>query len=538
MLATTLITAFSAGISTHFLYFRRGEHHDHAPHLASLIPISWCSIFTFLAQTLGFGEAARTTTLLLSTFVAGVFISVIIYRLFFHPLRSFPGPILAAVTKFWHCAKLSNLQNQELLESLHQKYRNIVRIGPNEVAVFRADGVPVIHGPGSKCTKAPWYDMLLKDRSIHATRKPHIHQARRKIWDQGFGMKALRSYQERVNKHVERLSENIDRRISQPINCTQLFLFFGFDVMGDTAFGSGFGMLESNKEHPIVQIMRGGIYIIGRLTPVPWLITILSSLPGGNGDFKKLEAFAEESILKRAKMERGEDDVMSKLIAAARSPSDPEKIDMHFLGGDAMVIIIAGSDTVSIALTFLFYHLALIPEHMKMLREELEGIDITENRALQPLIHLNALINETLRLYPPVITAPLRYTRQEGIRIGNNFIPGNVTISTPLWSLGRLESSYERATEFLPERWYPGSDMVKDIRGFVPFMSGAHSCLGKQLALMELRLVIAKLVTRYDLSFLDAERKHETVSDIKDCFTALPGPLNLVFKRRGETRGS
>jgi cytochrome P450 len=534
MFNPALLTAsLAAGTGAHLLYFIHGEHHDSGPRLAALIPITWTAVFTILCRRAAWLQAALDTTMLLLSFAVGLISSILVYRLVFHPLRAIPGPIFAKATKFWHSIKLSNLQNQKLLESLHERYGDIVRIGPNEVVVFRADAVPAIHGPGSRCIKAPWYDMLQKDRSIHATRKPPLHQTRRKIWDQGFGMKALQSYQKRVTTHVDRLSTNIGKRLGDTINCTELFLFFGFDVMGDTAFGSGFGMLESNEEHPIMGIMRGGIYIIGRLTPLPWLVTILSSLPGANADFKKLETFAEEAIQKRAKMgDRDDDDVMSKLISAARSPSDPNKIDMHYLGGDAMVIIIAGSDTVSIALTFLFYHLAMIPEHVSKLRDELKDVNITDNRALQSLVHLNALISETLRLYPPVITAPLRQTPPEGLKIGERFIPGNVTISTPQWSLGRLESSYARASEFLPERWYAGSDMIKDARGYVPFMSGAHSCLGKQLALIELRFVTARLVTQYDFHFAQASNAPETVSDIKDCFTALPGPLRLVFEDR------
>jgi cytochrome P450 len=533
MFNSALLTALLAGTGAHLLYFIHGEHHDSGSRLAALVPITWSAAFIILCRNVPWLQAALDTTLLLSSFATGLFTSILIYRLFFHPLRSIPGPTLAKATKFWHSIKLSNLQNQKLLETLHGQYGDIIRIGPNEVVVFRPDGVPAVHGPGSTCIKAPWYDMLQKDRSIHATRKPPLHQARRKIWDQGFGMKALRSYQERVKTHVDRLSTNISKRLGEPINCTELFLFFGFDVMGDTAFGSDFGMLESNEEHPIVGIVRGGIYVIGRLTPLPWLVTILSSLPGANSDFKKLEAYAEDEIQKRAEMsDRDEEDVMSKLISAARSPSDPSKIDMHYLGGDSMVIIIAGSDTVSIALTFLFYHLALMPEHVSKLRDELKDVDITENRNLQPLVHLNALINETLRLYPPVLTAPLRQTPPEGLKIGEQFIPGNVTISTPQWNLARLESSYVRASEFLPERWYAGSDMIKDARGYAPFMSGAHSCLGKQLALMELRLVTARLVTQYDFRFAKVSNASETVSDIKDCFTALPGPLRLVFEDR------
>jgi cytochrome P450 len=221
---------------------------------------------------------------------------------------------------------------------------------------------------------------------------------------------------------------------------------------------------------------------------------------------------------------------MSKLISAARESGSKRMMDMDFLSADAMVIIIAGSDTVSIALTFLFYHLALFPEHLARLRQELASVDVSSNRALQSLPHLNALINETLRLYPPVPTAPLRQTPLEGLRIGNTLIPGGVTISVPLWSLGRLESSYVKAKEFLPERWLPGSGMILNDKGFAPFLMGTHSCPGKQLALMELRIATANLVTRYDFTFPDKHRSN--VLDIKDCFTINPGPLELLFSAR------
>lgn len=151
--------------------------------------------------------------------------------------------------------------------------------------------------------------MVQKDRSMHATRKAQLHQARRRIWDQGFGIKALQTYQERVNANVQLLKQNIARSAGTSINCTQLFLFFGFDVMGDTAFGEGFGMLESNKPHPVMQIMRSGIFIIGRLSPVPWLVTLLASLPGANADFDKLERFSHAQVLKRIQREGDQHDV-------------------------------------------------------------------------------------------------------------------------------------------------------------------------------------------------------------------------------------
>ena len=75
------------------------------------------------------------------------------------------------------------------------------------------------------------------------------------------------------------------------------------------------------------------------------------------------------------------------------------------------------------------------------LRKELDSFykpgSESEFRDLQEATYLNGVINEALRLHPPVPGGVLRVTPPEGITIGSTFIPGNVTISTPLYSLGR-----------------------------------------------------------------------------------------------------
>jgi tryprostatin B 6-hydroxylase len=96
-------------------------------------------------------------------------------------------------------------------------------------------------------------------------------------------------------------------------------------------------------------------------------------------------------------------------------------------------MIVAGSDTTSAAITHLMYHLALDPNLATKLREELSTTAPGDSNFLA------ALINETLRLHPPVPSGVLRQTPPGGLRIGNTFIPGGVTVSTPIWSLGRCE---------------------------------------------------------------------------------------------------
>ncbi len=96
------------------------------------------------------------------------------------------------------------------------------------------------------------------------------------------------------------------------------------------------------------------------------------------------------------------------------------------------------SESVSAALTFLFYHLAASPENIEKLRAELAGVDpILDAKALETMVHLNGIIFETLRLHPPVPASSLRDTPPEGLMVADQHIPGNTTVLAPAYTLGR-----------------------------------------------------------------------------------------------------
>jgi hypothetical protein len=98
------------------------------PWLSLCVPSTWIFVLYVKSSTQTTAEAAIGSTVLLITYAGGLFGSILVYRLFFHPLGPFPGPTFAKVSKLWHAFQLSNLCNHELLEELHQKYGEVVRI--------------------------------------------------------------------------------------------------------------------------------------------------------------------------------------------------------------------------------------------------------------------------------------------------------------------------------------------------------------------------------------------------------------------------
>ena len=99
------------------------------------------------------------------------------------------------------------------------------------------------------------------------------------------------------------------------------------------------------------------------------------------------------------------------------------------------------SDTVAPTLVFTFYELALHPKQQEKLRVELSNVDISDRKTLAGLPHLNGIINEALRIHPPVPTGGYRQSPVNGITISDQYIPGNVTIVAPRYTLGKRKLS-------------------------------------------------------------------------------------------------
>lgn len=120
-----------AGFASHVLYFVHGEHHMNAPVLFySYTALAGAAFFLELQtddQT--YRGAVQNTTLHICAYTLTLFTSIIIYRVYFHRLHSFPGPFLARVSKLWHVYQARHSLNHQLILRLHKEYGPFVRIG-------------------------------------------------------------------------------------------------------------------------------------------------------------------------------------------------------------------------------------------------------------------------------------------------------------------------------------------------------------------------------------------------------------------------
>lgn len=185
--------------------------------------------------------------------------SVVVYNLFFHPLRRFPGPKLWAATPLPAALSvLRGLSHVKILE-LHKRYGDIVRVGPNELAFAHSDVWKDICGhlkrDQEENGKDPKYGNEDLDKSLISASRER-HGPMRRLLSHGFSARAMAEQQPLINTYIdlfmERLREHGENG-SRPIDASKWFEWTTFDIIGDLAFGESFGCLRTSASHPWVE---------------------------------------------------------------------------------------------------------------------------------------------------------------------------------------------------------------------------------------------------------------------------------------------
>ncbi|UNI22116.1 hypothetical protein JDV02_008036 [Purpureocillium takamizusanense] len=280
--------------------------------------------------------------------------------------------------------------------------------------------------------------------------------------------------------------------------------------------------------------------VAGLMTTVPWLMNMLRKVPGATGVFERFAQWCYDQLeekreaLKVANKGQQPRDVISWLIKSEDEASGMAGSTSAAIQEDARVLIIAGSDTAASAITNTLYFLAKYPAVCEKLQQLLKVIfpagDTDWNYAkVKAIPYLDYIINETLRLRPAAPIGFLRETPPQGLQVDDVFIPGGTIVSVPTWAIHRDSRNWERPDDFVPERW---EKMSTNTAPYIAFQRGPFSCAGKNLAIMELRMVISRIVLRYRIAFAPGEDGEAFQSGAKEKLTLWLPPLRMVFTRR------
>jgi cytochrome P450 len=481
-----------------------------------------------------------------------------------------------------------------------------VRITPDTVVFNSARAFRDIYDTKANVSRSKLYRAFQegpRDVNTVNTDDYALHHKKRRLLNLVFTDKAVRAAGTFIKKHVDRwnqlllaTSPEAGEEWSPPRDMSSWFSCLTFDILGDLCFGSSFETKEPGV-NPIRSIPDAILelfiftHIVSGLSCSTDCASIVDSLQIMYSPFldlviwlkprgwsRLLEAFAPpaikfytdfvaESVSRRVKVESetpsktgseqaSRRDMLHFLIHAKDPDTGLPAYPGTELLSEAQLLVIAGTGTMSTSLCGLFFYITRNESAYHRLVEEIRETfqspeEILSGPKLSSCRYLRACLDEAMRLTPAAPSELPRNILPGGQVIDGEFYPAGTTVGTAMWSSG-FSKDYGDSVRFRPERWIPDERSgvtpaevarIKTISN--PFSAGPMNCVGQNLAMLEMSMIVAQTLHRLDVraepgstvgegnARLGWGRRDEGVFQVRDAFTTIhDGPMVQFRTRR------
>ncbi|ONK70830.1 uncharacterized protein A4U43_C04F1970 [Asparagus officinalis] len=318
-----------------------------------------------------------------------------------------------------------------------------------------------------------------------------------------------------------------------PVDLQDVFLRLTFDLTSKLVFGVDPGCLsEGFPTIPFARAMDDAMEALffRHIVPPPWwkLMRWLNI-----GKERKLhdawgviDDFVAQNIEKKKEGKIYGEDLLTSYME-----EDSKETNDKFLRDTTVNLMLAGRDTTGVALTWLFWLLANNPEVKSKILDELRENSNEKTHDISKMVYLHAALCECLRLYPSVPFEHKGAVKTEDLPSGKAKSHEKILFST--YSMGRMEGVWgEDCSEFKPERWISEKGRLRHEPSykFLSFNCGPRTCLGKDIAFTQMKIVAAAMISKFDVELVKGhvvEPKHSIILHMKD-------GLLVRVKERGE----
>nr|BAK09371.1 cytochrome P450 [Postia placenta] len=549
------------------------------PAVATYLWLKWYEAKSLSTLTVLLGVVPAFSTVLLSqslSFLRAASLSFVVhyavvlscaclYRLSpFHPLAPYPGPFLCKISKLWLVYMTSRGKLHLYFHELHSRYGPIVRVGPNELSTTEVDIFPFILGPQGMPKGSLWEGRRISGKRgagaknakghLIGARDKKLHAESRRVWNRAFTTAAVKGYEPILIRRTAQLSEELNERCAEKpqreveADLSQWLSYFTFDFMGDMVFGGGFELMHDGDKDGIYKTMVAGLQLPALTQQIPWIAPSLSYLPYIGRHMKALGDFAFKQVTHRMQEGSIQNDLFYHLLDEA--PEDRKPPPFPVIMTNAVTAMLAGSDTTAVALCNVFYCILAHPACYTLLQQEVDAAfppgqgEPVDASKLASMEYLNAVINEALRLYPSIPTSLQRSpTPGSGSHaIGNRLVVSEGTgVFVSPYAVQR-DSRYfaPHPDSFMPQRWLARRDdkgsenmpFTVNPDAFIPFSSGPANCVGRPVAILAMRMVLAYLLQHFNMRLADGYDKAQWVEELRDYFAFQKGTLPVFLKPR------
>lgn len=478
----------------------------------------------------------------------------------FAKLREVPGPFIAKFTDLWRLLIVWQRHSHDRYLKLHQQYGDLVRIGPNTVSVSRPDVIQTIYGVQKGYVKSDFYAVW--QNVVNGKRTPSLvfttdeaqHAMMKRPIAPAFSLSTLVEFEPLIDSTTAVFLTQLDQLFASTGRVCDLgkwLQWYAFDVIGELTFSKRLGFLERAEDiEGIIASVCANFERCSVLGQMPWLDLWTYKNPLYQKLFAKpisspIVEFGQRRLQERLKNQDDEnrikidipDAALHQKVLHGTIPSKPDFLSrflsLHKEQPDVVTDrqllaylfanINAGSDTIGSTLRALFYYLLKAPRSFAALVKELDDAQMNGKISkplptwpeCQRLPYLNAVVKEALRLNPALSLPLERVVPPSGLQVGDVFIPSGTIVGINPWVLHRDRRIFgDDAEEWEPKRWLDNdTERVKYMdHHLLSFGAGKRTCLGKNIAILELTKLVPALLLRYNIELVDSEKEWRVIN--------------------------
>jgi len=329
----------------------------------------------------------------------------------------------------------------------------------------------------------------------------------RRLIQPGFHKARLESILQLMEEVCEEYLRGLDQQLDQQpiVDINQKMMEIAFSIIARSVFSQSLPPEDLKKmSDSITQLQLFIIKIIRQPYYRP-LFTI-------NGEMKRHEAIRDQLnqiVLKYIEERRSSDgsfDDLLQMLLDARYEDTGKGMTTEQLIDETNILFLAGHETSANALAWTWYLLSQHPKVVEQIRGEVASVLRTgplDFQKIQELVYTGQVINESMRLYPPVWTTNRVVTEDDEFK--GNFIKKGTVFATYFYGMHRSENIWEAPETFNPDRFEKSKASQRHPYAFVPFGAGSRICIGNQFAMMEMKLILAKMIHRYEVTLVEGQ---------------------------------
>ncbi|KAM3458202.1 hypothetical protein NHJ6243_007495 [Beauveria neobassiana] len=399
----------------------------------------------------------------------------------------------------------------QTLKEATDRYGPLVRIGPNQLVSSDPEVLRRMSAVRGNYVKARFYkaarvvpgvDNVVSalDEDKHKTMRAQMNSTFTVKGDEEYGFEAAMDRQ--IQNFVTMLETKYTSAESEirPVDMAKKIQFLALDIIGDVSLGKPFGIADVIHTWPFrLALPKEGDQV-------------------GFGRLLKLVTKSVEIAMHRNEAKEGA--LVQNHVHIGLTKND--MIQQGF------VAIIAGSNTTAHSILMTLLSLIAAPTAFKALQKEIDEASASFHdpiswHEIRQLPYLQAVIKESLRMWPPVSGLGFKLVPPGGEHINGYFVPGGTEIGQAFLAVGRSRQIWGAdADVFRPERWLCASqaDLTKMNKAVdTHFGGGKFSCLGKPIAMMELHKTVYELMKRFDMAIIHPDKPMKTKASIFVCDT-------------------